>query len=145
MKISGHILIDKPIATVIRFFGDPAYLSAYQDGFIKKEHLSGDEGKEGAIAMLYYKNGKHQIDLEETITKNELPKNFEAIYRHKHMDNTMKCSFKAVSNNQTRYNYEYHYIRMTAMPRLMSWLNPGMFRKPAEKWLQQFKDFVEKQ
>ncbi|QIE59640.1 SRPBCC family protein [Rasiella rasia] len=145
MKISGAITVNSTQEKVAHFFADPQYLKYYQDGFIRKERVSGTVGQEGAIAMLYYQNGRHTIDLEETITKNELPNLFEAKYHHKHMDNTMKCRFVAINDHQTRYEYEYLYTRMTLMPKIMSWINPGMFSKPPKKWLQQFKEFVEKQ
>jgi hypothetical protein len=61
------------------------------------------------------------------------------------MDNTMKCNFTALSENETRYAYEYEYTRINwVMPRLIAILFPSMYKKPAEKWLRQFKAFVEK-
>lgn len=146
MKHQGHIDIDKPIDEVAAIFANPDYLKEYQDGFIKKEHLSGDAQQTGAKAMMYYEHGGRSMELEETIIANDLPQNFEAFYHHKHMDNTMKVRFEALSDQQTRYHYEYHYTRINwILPKLMAILFPGMYSKPAEKWLQQFKEFVEKQ
>jgi hypothetical protein len=39
---------------------------------------------------MYYKQGKRELELTETITANRLPDSFEASYHHIHMDNTMK-------------------------------------------------------
>ena len=84
--------------------------------------------------------------LTETITSNQLPDSFEATYHHKHMDNTMKCTFKALGDNKTRFEYEYEYTRINwIMPKLLAILFPGMYRKQGEKWMQQFKESVEKQ
>ena len=146
MKIKGYIDIDKPQVEVARYFADPQYLKEYQDGFIKKEHVSGEKGQEGAVSKMYYKHGKHEMELTETIKKNDLPHTFEAFFHHKHMDNTMKCNFVPISENKTRYEYEYEYTRINwVMPKLFAILFPSMYRKPAEKWLKQFKAFVEKQ
>lgn len=85
------------------------------------------------------------MELVETIDANLLPEQFEATYHHKHMDNTMKCTFIELDENRTRYNIEIVYTRIDwVMPRLMAILFPGMFRKPAQRWLDNFKALVEK-
>ena len=146
MKVQGSIDIAKPRDEVVRYFADPAYLGEFQDGFEKKKLIEGDQGQAGAVSKMYYKYGKQEMELTETVTLNQLPDSFEAFYHHKHMDNTMKCKFVALDDDRTRYEYEYEYTRIDwVMPRLMSILFPGMYKKPAEKWLRQFKEFVEKQ
>lgn len=146
MKHSGSIEINQSLKKVAELFADPNNLKEYQDGFIKKELISGNEGEVGAVSKMFYKHGNHEMELEETITKNDLPNTFEASYHHKHMDNTMKCNFTALDENTTKYEFEYEYTRIDwIMPRLMSILFPGMYTKPAEKWLRQFKEFAEKQ
>jgi len=146
MKHKGHIDINKPIEEVTAIFADPQYLGEYQDGFIKKEHIRGEKGQEGAISKMYYQHGKQDMVLTETITKNNLPRTFEAFYHHIHMDNTMKCTFTGINEHETKYDYEFEYTRINwVMPKLMSILFPSTFSKPAEKWMKQFKEFVEKQ
>ncbi|MEO9801855.1 MAG: SRPBCC family protein [Reichenbachiella sp.] len=146
MKHKGSIDISKPINLVTKLFADPANLKEYQDGFVSKELVSGSAGQDGAISKMYYEHSGRKMILTETITSNRLPDSFEAHYHHEHMDNTMKCNFVELSENETRYEFEYEYTRIDwVMPRLMAILFPGMYRKPAEKWLRQFKSFVEKQ
>ncbi|WP_421763125.1 SRPBCC family protein [Ekhidna sp.] len=146
MKFSGSIDINQSQEKVADFFADPAYLKEYQEGFEKKELLEGEAGKEGAVSKMYYKNGNHEMVLTETITKNDLPHSFEAFYHHKHMDNTMKCTFTKLRDGQTRYATEVVYTRIDwVMPRLISILFPGMYKKPARRWMENFKSFVEKQ
>lgn len=146
MKFKGSIDIDKPLEVVTKYFADPAYLGEYQEGFVKKVLESGDAGKDGAVSKMYYKNDKYDMELTETITANKLPSSFEAYYHHKHMDNTMKCNFIALSENKTRYESEVEYTRINwVMPRLMAILFPGMYKKPAQRWMNNFKEFVEKQ
>ena len=146
MKFKGHVDINQPQELVAKLFADPAYLGEYQDGFVKKELVSGEPGQEGAVSKMYYKQGKRELELTETITKNELPNRFEGHYHHIHMDNTMVCTFTPTGERTTRYEYEFEYTRINwFMPKLMSLLFPGMFRKQGEKWMQQFKAFCEKQ
>lgn len=146
MKIKGSKDIEQSQKIVVELFADPKYLSEYQDGFIKKELISGNEGETGAISKMFYKQGKREMVLTETITNNKLPNTFEASYHHKHMDNTMKCTFTAIDENNTRYDYEFEYTRINwVIPKLMAILFPGMYRKMGEKWMRQFKEFVDKQ
>ena len=146
MKFKGSIDINKPQTVVATYFSNPEYLKEYQDGFQRKELVSGEPGQEGTISKMYYKQGKREMELTETITKNNLPDSFEAFYHHEHMDNTMKCTFVALDENKTRYEYEFEYTRFSGfVPKLMAKLFPGMFKKQGEKWMQQFKVFVEQQ
>ncbi len=145
MKHKGAIEINQTLEKVAALFSDPRNLKEYQDGFVKKELISGEQGEVGSVSKMIYKHGKQDLILTETITKNELPHSFEAYYHHKHMDNTMKCNFTALDDKTTKYEFEYEYTRIDwIMPRLMAILFPSMYRKPAEKWLRQFKDFAER-
>ena len=146
MKFIGSKEINKSRDEVVMYFADPQYLGEYQDGFIRKELISGELGKEGTVSKMYYKQGKRDLELTETITSNRLPDTFEASYHHIHMDNTMKCTFVELDDQKTRYEYEFEYTRINwIMPRLIAILFPGLYRKQAEKWMLQFKEFVEKQ
>ncbi len=146
MKFKGSIDIKAPIDKVTAFFADPKYLKEYQEGFIRKELISGTPGTAGAKSKMYYKMGKGEMELTETVTSNELPHRFEGHYHHKHMDNTMVCTFSVLGDNETRYESEIEYTRINwIMPRLMAILFPSMYRKPAQRWMNNFKVFVEKQ
>ncbi len=146
MKFKGAVTINKPIALVTQIFADPNSPKEYQDGFVKKELQKGEEGKNGAISTLYYKYGNRDMVLTETVIDNSLPTRFEAFYHHKHMDNTMTCRFKALGENQTKYEYEFEYTRISwVMPKLMAILFPGTYKKHGHRWMKQFKEFVEKQ
>ena len=146
MKFSGSVEINKPRPIVCELFADPAHLGAYQDGFQRKELEKGAAGQNGAVSKMYYKYGNREMVLTETIVSNNLPDSFEAFYHHKHMDNTMKCRFVELGPNRTSYEYEFEYTRINwFMPKLMAILFPGMYRKQGHKWMQQFKEFVEKQ
>lgn len=146
MRHKGSIEINKPIEVVTKLFADPNSPKEYQDGFVSKELLSGNEGQKGAISKMYYKYGNRDMILTETIIYNNLPSSFEANYHHKHMDNSMKCSFIETGPDKTRYDYEFEYTRISwLMPKLMAILFPGIYRKQGEKWMKQFKEFVERQ
>ena len=146
MKHSGSLEIKRPQQQVAELFMDPNSYKEYQDGFLRKELVKGAFGQAGSISKIYYQYGKSEMELEETILTNRLPDLFEAVYHHKHMDNTMTCRFIAIDEDSTRYEYEYEYTRISwVMPKLMAILFPSMYRKQGDKWMRQFKNFVEKQ
>lgn len=146
MKFKGSVDINKPQSVVADYFIDPQYAGEYQDGFMKSEMVSGEPGANGSVSKLYYKQGKGEMVLTETVTANNLPDTFEATYEHEHMDNTMKVTFVKIDENNTRYEYEFEYTRVAwVIPKIMFTLFPGMFKKQGDKWMRQFKEFVEKQ
>ena len=145
MKFSGSIDIDRPIELVVKFFADPTLLKEYQEGFLRKDLVKGTAGEKGAVSKMYYVQGKGEMELTETVLANNLPDSFEAFYHHKHMDNTLKFTFTALGDGRTRYAYQGEYVRMNMMPKIISVLFPNMFRKPALRWMQNFKTFVEAQ
>lgn len=128
------------------FFANPKYLQNYQDGFLRKELISGEAGKEGAVSKMFYKYRKREMVLTETIITNRLPHSFEANYHHKHMDNSLKSTFSDLNENQTRFAWEGEYTAFRGfIPKLMVFFFPKMFEKQAQKWMNNFKEFVEKQ
>lgn len=143
MNYSGAIIINKPREIVTKIFINPDHIKEYQDGFVKKTLQRGEMGETGAVSKLFYKYGKRDMILTETIISNNLPDSFVAQYHHKHMDNSMKCKFLKIDENTTKYEYTFEYTRMSLMPKLMAKLFPNMYRRQGEKWMNQFKVFVE--
>ncbi len=144
MKFQFSVKIDRPFEEVSKLFIDPKHLHKYQEGFVKKESQSGTEGQDGAISLMYYKHGKQEMELKETVVANNLPHSFEAFYEHKHMDNTLLTKFIPISDNKTRVETEGEYVRVSwLIPKLMTILVPGMFSKPPKRWMNNFKKFVE--
>ena len=145
MKFTCSVIINQPVEKTVALFSNPDHLKEYQDGFLRKDLISGQEGQEGAVSNMYYKMGKREMEITETIVTNNLPDEFFGRYHHKHMDNTMKCWFEAIDTNTTHYHTEIHYTAFRGLlPKLMATLFPGMFRKQVQKWLNNFKVFAEK-
>ena len=146
MKFTCSVTINKPRKTVVDLFENPDFLGEYQEGFIKKVLISGDVGKENTVSKMYYKMGKGEMELTETILKNDLLDIFLAQYHHKHTDNTMQSSFIVLDENTTQYDAEIHYTAFRGfVVKVMSFLFPSFFKKQVQKWLTNFKVFVEKQ
>jgi len=146
MKFSCSVTINKHRKSIVDFFSNLKYLKDYQEGFIRKVHISGEEGQTGAVSKMYYKMGKAEIELTETITDNSLPDYFAGQNHHKHTDNTMLCTFKELDSNSTKCNWEIEYTAFRGFViNVMKTFFPSMFKKQVQKWLQNFETFVEKQ
>jgi len=63
MKFNSSIIIKAPKAKVAAYFADPQYLKNYQEGFLRKVQISGTPGETGAIARMYYQQGKNEMEL----------------------------------------------------------------------------------
>ncbi|MFK8009309.1 MAG: SRPBCC family protein [Saprospiraceae bacterium] len=146
MKFTCTVIIEKPINQVAELFIDPENLKEYQDGFLRKKLVSGTPAQVGTISKMFYQQGKRTMEITETVTSNNLPHEFTGFYHHIHMDNTMTNRFTALSEDRTQYDAEVEYTVLRGfMVKAMAFLFPGMFKKQVQKWLDQFKVFVEKQ
>lgn len=146
MKFTCTVIINKSIDQVAALFIDPKNLKEYQDGFEKKELISGVPTQVGAVSKMYYQQGSRKMVITETVTVNNLPHEFSGSYHHIHMDNTMVNRFTPLSDNQTQYDAEIEYTEFRGfMVKIIAFLFPSMFKKQVQKWLNQFKDFAEKQ
>jgi uncharacterized membrane protein len=146
MKFTCQVEINLPIEKVIPLYQNVDNLKHWQDGFISYKHVSGNPGKKNAKSKFEYQIGKRKIELIETIIINDLPHQFSGLYETKEMTNTMTNSFEEADTNKTLYTTHIEYTQFNGlMPKLMAKLFPGMFRKQTQKWLNQFKEFVEEQ
>ena len=90
--------------------------------------------------------GKGEMELTETILKNDLPNSFSAFYFHKHTENTMTSTFTSLDENTTQFDAEINYTEFKGLiVKIMKFIFPSMFKKQVRKWLVNFKIFVEKQ
>lgn len=144
MKYTVQAEIDLPIEKVIELFDNPDNLKHWQPGLISFEHVSGTPGQPGAKSRLKYKMGKREIDMLETITVRDLPREFSGTYEANGVYSVSKNFFKPVSDNKTLYINENEF-RFRGFMKVIGFLMPGSFRKESMKYLMQFKEFAEKQ
>ncbi|SFT56281.1 Polyketide cyclase / dehydrase and lipid transport [Lishizhenia tianjinensis] len=142
MKYSNEVIINAPIKKVIALFEEEANLPKWQEGFISAEIIEGERGKAGLRSRLTYKMGKREIVMIETITTWDLPRNFTASYDTKGVYNIVSNHFEAVDDNTTRYFTENEF-QFKGIMKLFGLLMPGAFKKQSQKYLNDFKTFVE--
>jgi len=145
MKFECSAEINAPISEVVALFNNPAYFKEWQDGFVSYEPISGTPRATGSKAKVKFVNNGHNIEMTETIEEMNLPKEMIAFYEHKHGANTMIARFKELPGEHTLYVTGVGFMKTKGlMPKLMSVFTSNMIKKQNQKWVDQFKAFVEK-
>jgi hypothetical protein len=142
MKYSLEIEIDRPIAKVVELFDNPENMSKWMNGLQSFEHISGMPGQPGAKSQLKFLVGKREIEMIETITTRNLPKEFTGTYEAKGVFNIVKNSFVPINTNKTLYVTDQEF-QFSGFMKLIAFLMPGSFKKESTKYLKTFKSFVE--
>ncbi len=135
--------IELPRERVIELFDNPDNLFQWQTGLQSFEHLSGEPGHPGAKSKLVFLNGKHQIELIETVTLRNLPHEFNGTYEWNGGRNTLQNRFIELGPNRTKWESTCAYEFSSVSLKLISFFFPGMFRKQNLKFLHNFKAFAE--
>ena len=144
MKYTCTVQINAPIDKVVSLWKNEDNFKDWQDDFESIEHLEGTPNTKGTKSKIVF-NGKPRIELLETIISMDLPNEKLALYEHIHMTNTQSSRFKAIDENKTLYTSEVEYVKFNGfMIKLIAKLFPGKFKGQSQKWMEQFKVFVEK-
>lgn len=144
MKFSESIEIDQPAERVAELFANPDHLDQWMDGLQNIEQLSGTPGSQGAKSRLTFQTGKRKMEMVETITKRDLPKEFSVTYDTNGVFNTVKNSFTKLSESRSRLVVDTEY-RFKGIMKIMGFLMSGTFKKQTRKYLEDFKVFAENQ
>ena len=143
MKYTCTIQINAPLEKVAALWSDESHFKEWQDGFESITHLEGTPNTEGAKAKIVF-DDKQRIELIETILTNNLPEKKVALYEHIHMTNTQTTRFKSLDDQTTIYTSEVEYTQFNGlMIKIIAKLFPGKFKGQSQKWMDQFKIFVE--
>ena len=143
MNYTCEVVINLPRERVISLFDDPANLVKWQPGLVSFEPLTGVPGQPGARSRLTYRLGRRTIEMVETVTTRNLPREFSGTYATEGGCSTVRNEFHEETASRTRWLAHSEY-RCDGLPmRLMSWLMPSAFRRQTQKFMDQFKAFAE--
>ena len=95
------IEIALPRDRVIELFDSAENLFKWQTGLQSFEPISGEPGQPGARSKLVYQNGKHTIELFETVTERNLPDEFNGTYEWNGGKNTLRNRFIELGPDRT--------------------------------------------
>lgn len=144
MNYQNEVVINAPREKVVALFEDPANIAKWQPGFVSMELILGEKGAVGSQYRMLYTMGKRNVEMIETITKNELPSVFSATYKAKNVFNSIENHFEDCGDGTTRYWTENEF-KMSGFMKIFGWIMPGAFKKQSQKYLDLFKEFVEKE
>lgn len=142
MKYQQEITINRPRIEVIEKFSDPDNLEHWQRGFIFMKPINGELGAEGSQNLLKYRMGKREIEMTETILKNNLPLEYSATYEAKGVYNFQINRFNETPQNSTIWITDNEF-KFSGFMKLFGWFMPGAFKKQSWKYMEDFKAFVE--
>lgn len=143
MQYLSQIVINKPVDEVVRLFDNPDNLYLWMDGLQSFELLSGEAGKPGARSKLVFLMGKRRMEMIETITVRDLPKEFSGTYDAPGVHNIVINRFQAQADGTTLYIVD-NTFHFKGFMKVIGFLMPGAFKKQSYKYLEQFKAFVER-
>ena len=92
---------------------------------------------------LVFEMGKRKIEMIETITVKDLPREFSGTYDAKGVHNIVKNFFEPISDFKTLYITEQEF-QFSGFMKVIGFLFPGAFKKQSMKYLEDFKEFVDK-
>ena len=142
MKYSNEVIIKQPLDRVIELFDSEENLFKWQTELISFEHVSGEKGEVGAKSKLKYKMGKREVEMIETITVIDLPREFSGIYEAKGVWNEVKNYFEVIDENTTKWHSDCQF-KFSGFMIIIAFFMPDTFIKQSQKYLNQFKAFAE--
>jgi len=142
VKYTTSILIDQPRSKVIELFDSTENMYKWQPELLSFEHISGEPGQDGAKSKMRYKMGKREIDMIETITKQNFPDEFDCTYEANKVWNLQQNTFREINSIQTQW-ISISIFKCSGFMKIMCWLMPGAFKKQTLKSMIRFKEFAE--
>lgn len=142
MKYTVDLTINLPRSQVVALFDNPYNLKKWQPDLASFEPVSGEPGQPGAKSKLLYKMGKREIEMIETVTKNDLPNELAGTYETKGVYNVISNRFVELDANKTKWISENEF-QFSGYMKLMGFFMKGAFPKQTLKIMNQFKVFAE--
>ena len=142
MKYQLELDLDVSRQKIIELFLDSDNLYKWQPDLVSFEHVSGEPRQLCAISKQVHKMGSKQIEMIETITKNNFPEEFSATYEAGKVWNLIENVFTEVSPNKTHWVLVSEF-KCSGVMKLLVFLFPGMFKKQTFLFMKRFKQFAE--
>lgn len=143
LSYTSEIIINKPIATCFSTIVNLDSMKHWQDGLISIEHISGTPREIGSIMILNYQFGNRKMKLTESVTHRENNTAIHFNFDTKMMHNVQKNSFEAIDETTTKWTSENEFFCRNLKARIMLLLFPKTFKKQTQKYLTNFKNYVE--
>jgi len=141
MKYKAEIDIHVPRDRLVGLFEDPDNLSSYHPGLLRFELLSGEIGQEGAVIHRVYAEDTKEVDMLETIIRQDSPTTFVRTYETNGVWKELTHRF-VENGDRTRWQVDVDF-RCSGWKWLVGILAPGTYKKETEEYMARFKQFAE--
>lgn len=143
MLYTTEIIVEVPRDVFATKMNNIDNMKHWQRGLQSTEHLSGNPGDLGSKLKLKYKFDKREMEIIETITKSDFPREFHATYKTNGMNNIQKNYFEETAEGHTKWRSENEFVPLNFTMRIMLFLMPKAFKKQSLKYMTDFKNFAE--
>lgn len=144
MQYISEILIKKPISEVIKKLNSADNWKHWQEGLISTAHISGVPNELGAKMRLNYKFGNREMEILETVTKQNFPSEFHATYTTKGIRNIQENYYEVTEDGFTKWISKNEFQPTNFKMSMMLFFMPRAFKKQTKTYMTNFKNFVEK-
>lgn len=145
MKYTNTHIINKSLEETIRLMDNTENMKKWMPGLLRYEVIEGTPGQPGAKMNLYYKRGKGEMVMTETIINRNFPHEFDAIYEAKGVWNKQINRFIALDENTTEWQSHTEFKFSGFMKLVGLLLGTKGFQKQSAKMQANFKTFAESQ
>lgn len=143
MKYTVSNTINKPLDVVIAKFKEPEGAKHWMEGLQKIERLSGNTHEVGAKSDFHFIHRNKEMKISETILEQDLPRQIKFGFQSAMGYNEVEMIFEKLSDNTVKQTNN-SYFELKGFMKIMSFLLKGMFKKQSMKYLNGFKEYVEK-
>ena len=127
MLYTTEIIVKVPLDVFVKKMDNIDNMKHWQRGLLSTEHISGNPGELGSKIKLTYQFDKRQMEIIETITKSNFPREFHATYTSKGMNNLQKNYFTETDEGFTKWTSINEFIPLNFSMRVMLFLMPSSF------------------
>jgi uncharacterized membrane protein len=144
VRYTEEIEIALPRDDVVRLFLDQAVMPEWQKGLQSVELISGEPWQVGARTRLVFLTGKRRMEMVETITHNDLPRSFHAVYDAKGVHNVCENHLHELEPDRTRW-VSPNVFKFSGPMKIIGALFRGSFPRETRAQMRRFKEFAERQ
>lgn len=143
LRYTSEIIINKPITSCFSEFVNLHSMKHWQEGLISTEHISGVPKDIGSTMQLNYQFGSQKMKLTESVTHRENNASIHFNFDTKVMHNIQRNSFETIDKTTTKWICKNEFFPRSLSARIMLLLLPKTFKKQTQKYLTNFKNYVE--
>lgn len=143
MRHQLELEIDLPRERVLQLFLNPENVAKWQTSLVTMERTTGVAREVGAQTRQLHRMGGRELWMTETITVNDYPDKFCAVYEGGGTHNLIENYFKESGHDKTKWVLVSDFSRSNLLMKLMTIVMPGMFKKQSLHFMRLFKEFAE--